>query len=439
MQAISTFVRLPIESERIIAILTAAFFIPFALATLIQLEFSQPLAFLPLLGLPAVLAVAPLPLKRTLFARALTIGLLTVMVIGASAAVLLVERGRLGDGKTIHDGAVQTEDAIALLVRGQNPYSADYRLERSGRFLESFTGGERPNPMWDHYVYLPVQILASAPISVILRAATGWYDQRVVHFFAAAVATLLLIRMAQGKEWKLLIAVLFLWNPLSTFPLIFGFNDPLVFAFLLSCFWCVRKRHWGSAGIWYGLAIATKQSAWPLAPFLLAYLVWTARREGRRWQGTILVAAATAAAIILPFVFWDARSFFDDVYGYAAGSSSTSYPIAGIGLSGFLIKLGVLKNMWGPYPALMLQIAVGIPTLTALLIALRRHTTLPRTIFLGALFTFAIWYVARYFHSSHLAFISFFVIAALAIAGPPRWLREPSYGNEHHSPHPQRA
>lgn len=421
MMRMATFPHREDTNERILAFGISILLILLALIVFLDQRMVWAPLLLPFLAVPLLLLVVRRPPERSFRARVILIGMVTAIFFVTAISQQVAQRHQYRDLLGIHDGAVQTENAVMLLLRGENPYSADYRFTSFGQFPEPFTGGAVPNPAWQHYVYLPFTVLVSVPFSLLSHALLGWYDQRFVYLLAAVFATIVLFRMARGREWKLLTVTVFLWNPLWLHYFFVGHNDILVFSLLVTSLWNLRNRHWLRAGAWYGLAAATKQSAWPLAPFLLAYLVWTARAERRDWRPAVLLAAGIALLVILPFFLWNPQAFLDDVYRYAAGSSATSYPIAGFGLSSTLLRFGVLKSMWDPYPAALLQLIVGIPLLLFLLRMLRRRPTLSRTILFSAIFSFGIWYVSRFFHVSYLAFLSALALSALALADPPRW------------------
>lgn len=392
---------------------------------------------MPWLAALAPVAVVPLALvawnrdpRRTYGLRVgLTVGY-AVVVLGASLINLMVAREQVDTVKYVHDGAVQTEDAVEFLLDGVNPYAADYSQSAFGGFDNAFPGG-RPNPPDTHYIYLPFHILASVPFSAALRAWTGWYDQRIVYILAELLAVAFLVRLARGSEWRLLIATVFLFNPFWSKFFVLGFNDIFVFALLAGCLWAVQRGRWVQAGVWFGLAAASKQHAWLVVPFLLLYIILEARRLRRDWRPAVLAALGTAAVFLIPFIAWGPQDFLDDTFRYASGSLVTSYPITGFGIAPQLVDIGVIRSIWDYYPFWIFQLAAGLPLLIILLFIQRQRNTLPWVLVSTILFGFTFWFFSRFFQWNYITFLSFLGIAALALAGPPAWLTK-SYAREHH-------
>ncbi len=379
--------------------------------------------FLPALLAPLVLVLAVRSVRKTLIPRTVIIGCFIVLLLATTFGVQMIKRAQTGPTRFIHDGAVQTEDSVTFLTAGVNPYSADYRQSPFGGYIDTFSQGVRPNPAWTHYVYLPFLTLASVPFSVGLRSVTGWFDERVVFILAELLAVVMVVRLARGREWRLLIGSLFLLNPIWTNFFVIGFNDVFMFALLAGCLASLQRRQWLAAGIWYGLAAASKQSAWLFAPFFLAYLVWGLRASRRQWGRSVAAAALTAAIIIGPFFLWDPQGFIDDVWKYPTGSAEWSYPIAGSGFGPWLVRWGFIKSRWDYYPFGIIQAVVGLPLLGVLLWRLKRSPTLARMILFSVVFGFVWWFFSRYYNNNYYAYFTFLLIAGLAAAGPPRWLR----------------
>ena len=105
----------------------------------------------------------------------------------------------------------------------------------------------------------------------------GWYDQRFVYLLLFALTLLLLPGLARGRQAKLLLVMLIGLNPIMGSDLIYGQNDSFVLAWIVLSLWLwFRWRRsaggrgwlWASAAV-FGLACASKPTAWFLAPFYL--------------------------------------------------------------------------------------------------------------------------------------------------------------------------
>ena len=99
----------------------------------------------------------------------------------------------------VHDGLVQTEEAARFFRQGVNPYSADYRATSFGRAGDYFSLGQRSNPAWDHYVYLPGAFLLIAPFQTLSEHVGGLFDGRFVYGWLWLGALVLLVWLAPRR------------------------------------------------------------------------------------------------------------------------------------------------------------------------------------------------------------------------------------------------
>ncbi|HEV7500993.1 MAG TPA: glycosyltransferase 87 family protein, partial [Vicinamibacteria bacterium] len=171
-------------------------------------------------------------------------------------------------------GVVQLPLAIDRILSGQSPYGADYSdsmLGREARVSDFWTehGG---NPILHHHAYLPGTHLLMMPFALLARAAARPFDPRMVTLLAFALAGAMAFRLGVRPEAKLAAAAAVWINPLVYWQQIFGANDILVVALLLAAVLLARRERLGAAAAVLGLACATKQLAWPFAPFLLVFL-----------------------------------------------------------------------------------------------------------------------------------------------------------------------
>jgi hypothetical protein len=109
------------------------------------------------------------------------------------------------------------------------------------------------------------------PLHLLARAWGGAYDPRLVTLLAYGLAALLAARLSDGPAGRLVAAAAVAVNPLIYWQQIFGANDLIVAALLLlACAWALAAPGWPARSV--GFACATKQLAWPFAPFLLVHL-----------------------------------------------------------------------------------------------------------------------------------------------------------------------
>lgn len=351
-------------------------------------------------------------------------GCLLALMIGTAVylptlkLILLDAQGPRGSYS--HDGGViQTEATINFLLQGKNPYSEDYT--------------QTPMATWGHpdfrtalyhYPYLPWTFLFSAPFYVAGKAQ-GFYDQRMVYLLLMTLALVVAQQLAHSPRAKLALTAAVGLNPLMGLDLIFGQNDVFVFCWLLFSlvawhYWMRRhyQPQWAllTSTLLFGLACASKPTAWFFAPFYGLLLVidqpvlvnagwreWGAlvQRILRRSAG----ALAVFALLILPYVVWDPFAFYDDVWRWSNGQGETGYQIWGWGASNFVLALGWVSNRFAQWPFWRLEVLCALPILLWLLNRQRRHNTLSTACWNYGVFLFAFFYSSRFLNENYLSYI----------------------------------
>ncbi|MFZ2359239.1 MAG: hypothetical protein WA040_07820 [Anaerolineae bacterium] len=333
-----------------------------------------------------------------------------------------------------HDGGVlQTEAAIDFFLSGRNPYVEDYRATPMADWgLPEF------RTALDHYPYLPWTFVFSAPAKLLSDALLGWYDQRYVYLLVFIVALVLAARLAPASRprWRLALLMLLGLNPIMGLDLIFGQNDLFVWAWIVlalallsralvpansqsavrrSSFIIHHSSFW-LASLAFGLACASKPTAWFLAPFFALLL---ARDQIGSWRDipraipTMLRRGwpALAAFLLLvgPYLAWNANALIDDVWRWAAGSSETHYQIWGWGASNFVLAFGGLASRFDPWPFWILEVAVALPLLIWLGWRQARHNTIAAACWHYALLLFGFLYASRFLNENYLGYILAFL------------------------------
>lgn len=330
----------------------------------------------------------------------------------------MVCRQTEGQNLCVHDGLIQTEEAVRFLLRGQNPYSEDY----FGTPMEYAPFPRYPNPALYHLAYLPLTFLLHVPLASIGWNTLGWYDGRVLYIVLLLFSLPLGAALVVRRERKLgMIIALGLNLPLLTFTAE-GRNDALsMFLVLLSLYLALRSRQTPSM-IAMGLACASKQTVWFALPFYLLYLFRGDLAQSslsRRLLVCLLLRAwplyLVVAIVVGPFFFWNPRAFVDDTFFYLSGRSPTSFPLWGMGF-GFLLRLAGLVNSENAYvPFWIPQLIVGVPVLVLLVIYQVRHNRLGVFWFSFAVLQLVLGYFSRIFQDNYLAMIlSIFTFAFLS-------------------------
>jgi Glycosyltransferase family 87 len=309
----------------------------------------------------------------------------------------------------IGDGAYQTQLAGDFLLNGIDPYGADYG--RAG--LAAAPWGESfPSPALHHLVTWPGQLLFPLPLQAVSRLVFGWWDERVFLLLAAAAVWLLLRALLPGMPGRLAAVALFL-VPGHSLLAVLGDNDLPVVALLLGALLAAQHRRFLLMGLLLGCAIATKQHALLAVPLIVVWAV--VRGADLRTIARAAVAGVVAgAAIVLPFLLWDAAAFFRDTVVFIVGSGADAYPINGFGLSAMLLSAGVIHGARDAFPFAPLEIAAALVVWAAGWRWLRRGVPVSDVLVLTGLIFTCVLFVSRYFHDTHLLLGVELIFAGLA-------------------------
>ncbi len=324
-------------------------------------------------------------------------------------------------------GVVQLPLAIDKILSGESPYGADYsdsilgKEARASDFWAPFGG----NPILRHHAYLPGTHLLMLPSHLLARA-----DPRCVTLIAYVLAAFAATRLVATPLARIAAAAVVLVNPLVYWHQIFGANDVLVVALvLLATLLAVRQRTLG-AGAVLGLACATKQLAWPFAPFLLVHLAGArsfadlASRDGlRRLLRPALVALAVFVVVVAPVALLDLRRFWGDIVAYNVGlPGADNYPLGGtpgFGFANLLIYRGAVTSLRDYFPFgvfYVLLVPLG-------LLLVRRQMddgSAPAALVTGSAALLASLYFSRVVHPNYLVIPAILLPLGLLASGG-RW------------------
>ncbi|HEY8233721.1 MAG TPA: glycosyltransferase 87 family protein [Vicinamibacteria bacterium] len=260
-------------------------------------------------------------------------------------------------------GVVQLPLATSRILAGESPYGADYSgtmLARQAR-VSSFWDELGGNPILRHHAYLPGTHLVMLPFQLASRAAFGFFDPRTVTLLFYALVVALAARIPKGDEARLTAAAAAALNPLVYWHQIFGANDLVFVAMLLAAVLAARASRLALAGALVGLACATKQLAWPFAPFLLlalsgarSFAELLTPLPWRRLLAPLAAAGAVFVLVVVPVASLDWRAFWGDIVVYNVGlPGGDNYPIGGtpgIGAANLLIYFGRVAHLREYFP-----------------------------------------------------------------------------------------
>ncbi|HEX9115952.1 MAG TPA: hypothetical protein VGA61_07785, partial [Anaerolineae bacterium] len=401
--------------------------------------------------------------------------IIVLTVFAPSSKMILLRRGS-GPASYSHDGGViQTEATIDFFLHGQNPYRENYLQTPMAEW-----GINEFRTALYHYPYLPWTFLFSTPFRLLADRLIGWYDQRFVYLLLFALTLALLPGLMRRRpdagadsgandgvsfgrpagQPTLLLVMLIGLNPMMGLDLIYGQNDSFILAWIVLSLWFLaradgagssramlgsRPRHRMTAAEgWYlasaaafGLACASKPTAWFLAPgYLLllgrartpdgdgreragrqtgrprlaAFGAWLERVSRRGWP-----ALAAVILIIGPYLIWDAGSLIDDVWKWSAGTSPTSYQIWGWGASNLVLALGWVKTRFAYWPFWIPELLLGGPLLAALLWRQWRTNTAGHACRGYAIFLFLFFFVSRFLNENYLGYILAFLVLGMLL------------------------
>jgi Glycosyltransferase family 87 len=267
-----------------------------------------------------------------------------------------------------NDSTYQIELAGDLVLDGDNPYGHDWRGSGLERFY-TFDGSvservlEREVAL-DHYAYFPGTVVTAA-VWRVLPAPLDDYRLLVVLCTLGFLGAALAFRAPLGV--RLALGAALVCNPIAVRSGWFGQNDAPSLLLMVLAFALVTRRRFGWAAAALAGAVLLKQFALVAAPFLALMLAHAgaSRAELKR---AALVFGAVILVCVLPFLVADPVAFYEDTVKYGAGT----YRILGYGLSGILVRLGVLEDREGSYPFAIFALLTWVPLTVWLLLVQRR-------------------------------------------------------------------
>ena len=360
------------------------------------------------------------PVSRNLAAALVLV--VALMLLAPSTLLQLGLRDSTEPWFFTNDSTYQIELAGDLVLDGENPYGHDYRGSGLERFYE-FDGRASRRTLerevaLDHYAYFPGTAITGA----VWRILPGPLDDYRLFVLLCTVATFFAAMAFRAPlGCRLALGAVAVANPIAVRSAWFGQNDAPSILLVVLAFALVTRRRWGWAAASLAGAVLLKQFAVVAVPFLALILIkqGAGRAELRR---AAAVFGGVVAAGILPFLVWDPVAFWEDTVKYGAGT----YKIVGYGLSGILVRLGVIADRDGSYPFALFALVLWVPLTAWLLLAQWRA----RELWLGAA-AFAIsilvlMFIGRTFNNYYVLWpLMGAVIAALMASGELRPGRSP--------------
>lgn len=349
-----------------------------------------------------------------------------------------------------HDGGViQTEVTIRYLLAGVNPYVADYRNTPMAEW------GTEYRTALDHYPYLPWTFLFSAPFYLASSATIGWFDQRFVYLLLFVVTLALAHCLVRPFGSQLSLLIVLGLNPILASDVIFGQNDSFVLFWIVLGFWLLHKAEAQPkkannpelllSMVAFGLACASKPTAWFLVPFLIGYQ-WCARLPHAAYMAPRRTAwflagmsavgrhlwplALTFIVVTGPWFVWHPAAMIEDVWHWSSGTAATAYQIRGWGFSNFILALGLVPSRLAYWPFWIVELVIAVPLLVIGLWRLWRKPALAVALQGYALLLIGFLYGSRFLNENYLGFLlAIFTIAFFMACSDP----SESFPDERHA------
>ncbi|HZG48073.1 MAG TPA: glycosyltransferase family 87 protein [Thermoleophilaceae bacterium] len=363
-----------------------------------------------LCGAAAVLLLA----RPRAWPRRLAIALVLVVGVLLAAPSTLLQLG-LRDSTApwffTNDSTYQIELGGDLLLDLDNPYGHDYRRSGLERFYtRDGSASERVRERevaLEHFAYFPGAALSAAPWRLLPEPLD---DYRLLVLLCTLAMLPAALAFRGPLAWRLALGALLVCNPIAARSAWFGQNDAPSLLLLVLAFALVTRRRLGWVAAALAAAVLLKQFALVALPFL-ALMVVKQGAPRAQLRHAALVFGGVLAAGVLPFLLADPVAFYDDTVRFGAGT----YRIVGYGLSGILIRLGVLEDRDGSYPFALIAIVTWVPLTVWLLLAQRRAQELWVGAAAFALSILWLMFIGRTFNNYYLVWPLTGAIVAAAI------------------------
>lgn len=257
--------------------------------------------------------------RRELLARAILTAVALVVVAIVPMALMIAARAQGNPEYHVLPEVSVIERAGQLVVHGRDPYVADV-------VDGHLRGAVRGEPRYEAFFpYFPAMTAFGVPSAFHGLGALG--DGRV--WMAAFTFGLLLVGLwlARAPPDRALRAVQVMCVlPTGAIFIAGGGDDLPVLAISLVSVAAVAHRRVLTSSAAFGLAMAMKLTAWPLAALSLFIVRDSEGRRATRRMAAIM--AGIVAVFVVPFAVWDPRTFLANTIEFPLGLSGVNSPAA---------------------------------------------------------------------------------------------------------------
>lgn len=166
----------------------------------------------------------------------------------------------------------------------------------------------------------------------------------------------------------------------------------------------------------YGLACASKPTAWFMAPFYALLLLdrRTIPRSALIRDLPLLMRRALPAllvslALVLPYALWDLNALVDDVWRWSSGTAEIPYQIRGWGLANFVLALGLVESRLSYWPFWIPEVLIAAPLLILTLGRQMRRNDLGVACWGYGVLLFGFLFASRFLNENYLGYILAFL------------------------------
>lgn len=328
------------------------------------------------------------------------------IVAGGPLMTAIVDRSRVAPVFGVHDIILQLEAAMRFFWERKNPYAETYFGTHMEAWHYAELGKDAVNPALYHFVMPPWYLIFTfffSPFATIF----GFFDGRLPLLFTFIGTLTILTLWIKDYHKKILSLIIVAFHPVMFDYLLEGRSDHFAFFWLLLALYLWHRKRFVLAAAVYALALLSKQTIWLSFPFVFIY-VWKDVVKQTVTKNVLVISAflGTVALILGPFLVWDAGAYWESTVAFLQGATPVSYPVAGYGLGMVLYELGIIKDIHAYYPFIYWQLGVAVPVLWFLWRWFRGKLSVSRLLIAYSVFLFVFWYFSRYFHNSHLGYIS---------------------------------
>jgi hypothetical protein len=257
--------------------------------------------------------------RRELHARVVLTAVCFVLVAIVPLVLMVRARAEAPNESHILPEAAVIERAGTLLAHGRDPYVANLV---DGRLVGRVTGVPRYEAF---FPYFPAMVVFGLPSSVHALGAFGDSRLWMAGFTFVFLALGLLVARAPPKRTLRALQVMCVL-PTGALFLAGGGDDLPVLAVSLLGAAAIAKRRDVLGAVAFGIAMAMKFTAWPLA-LLAGVVVW--RRDGARSALRVMaIGTAIIAIFVIPFAAWGPRTFLVNTVAFPLGLSGVNSPAA---------------------------------------------------------------------------------------------------------------